>query len=79
VYKGSRVARIASVTIDGSTARTVATTVTQFAGDREPSIEDDVVYLERRGERWLIAKPSATFYRAIGAGNIPPSVLAPPN
>jgi hypothetical protein len=78
VYAGSRVARIASVSISGSTARTVATTVTRFAGNREPSIEDDVVYLERHGGRWLIAKPSATFYRAIGTGDIPPSVLAPP-
>ena len=79
VYAGSRVARMASVTIDGSTARAVATTVTQFAGDREPSIEDDVVYLEQRGGRWRIAKPSAALYRAIGVGNIPPSVLAPPS
>jgi hypothetical protein len=79
VYAGSRVARIASVSIAGSTARTVATTVTRFAGNREPSIEDDVVYLERHGGRWLIAKPSATFYRAIGTGDIPPSVLAPPH
>jgi hypothetical protein len=79
VYAGSRVARIASVKIVDGTARTVATTVTQFAGNREPSIEDDVVYLDRRGGRWLIAKPSATFYRAIGTGDIPPSVLAPPH
>jgi hypothetical protein len=79
VYAGSRVARIASVKIAGGTARTVATMVTQFAGNREPSIEDDAVYLERRGGRWLIAKPSATFYRAIGTGDIPPSVLAPPH
>jgi hypothetical protein len=79
VYAGSRVARIASVKIGDGTARTVATTVTQFAGNREPSIEDDVVYLDRRGGRWLIAKPSATFYRAIGTGDIPPSVLAPPH
>ena len=79
VYAGSRVARIASVKTADGTARTVATTVTQFAGNREPSIEDDVVYLVRRGGRWLIAKPSATFYRAIGTGDIPPSVLAPPH
>jgi hypothetical protein len=79
VYEGSRVARMASVDIREDTARAVATTVTQFAGDREPSIEDDVVYLERRGSRWLIVKPSAGLYRAIGTGNIPPSVLAPPS
>jgi hypothetical protein len=78
VYCGSRVARIRSVKLDGTDARVVATTVTHFAGNREPSIEDDVVYLEQRGGHWLIVKPSAALYRAIGVGNIPPSVLAPP-
>ncbi len=78
VYEGSRVARIGSVAIDGGNARVVATEVTRFAGNREPSIEDDVVYAEERGGLWLIAKPSAALYRAIGVGDIPPSVLAPP-
>ncbi|MGH2924856.1 MAG: PRC-barrel domain-containing protein [Solirubrobacterales bacterium] len=78
VYDGSRVARIASVSIDGDRARVVATTVTRFADQREPSIEDDVVYLRRIGGRWLIAKPSAALYRAIGVGDIPPRALSPP-
>jgi hypothetical protein len=78
VYRGSRVARIASVSIDGADARVVATDVTDFAGNREPSIEDDVVYLHQQGGRWLIVKPSAALYRAIGVGDIPPAVLAPP-
>ena len=50
VYEGSRVARIASVSIDGHGARVVATTVTRFADQREPSIEDDVVYLRQTGD-----------------------------
>jgi len=86
VYDRSRIARIASVTVDGSeasnhsgaNARVVATTVTHFAGNREPSVEDDLVYLRNEDERWLIVKPSATLYRAIGVGDIPPQVLAPP-
>jgi ketosteroid isomerase-like protein len=78
VYRRSRVARIRSVAIDGGSAKAVATIVTRFAGNREPSIEDDIVYLRYGDGRWLIAKPSATLYRAIGTGNIPPSVLAPP-
>ncbi len=78
VYRGSHVARIASVKIDGADARVVATVVTDFAGNREPSIEDDVVYLHQDGGRWLIVKPSAALYRAIGVGDIPPTVLAPP-
>jgi hypothetical protein len=78
VYSGSRVARIPAVAIDGSSARVTATTVTRFAGSREPSVEDDLVYLTERSGRWVIAKPSANLYRAIGVGDIPPSVLAPP-
>jgi hypothetical protein len=78
VYSGSRVARIPSVEIDGSSARVTATTVTEFAGSREPSVEDDLVYLREADGHWVITKPSANLYRAIGVGNIPPSVLAPP-
>lgn len=78
VYDRSRVGRVPSVTIDDSEARVVATTVTHFAGNREPSVEDDLIYLRSQGGRWLIAQPSATLYRAIGAGDIPPEVLAPP-
>lgn len=78
VYDGSRVARIKSVDITGGDARVVATVVTDFAGSREPSIEDDVVYLQRGGGGWLIVKPSASLYRSIGVGDIPPTVLAPP-
>ncbi len=78
VYDRSRVGRVPSVAIDGSEARVVATTVTHFAGNREPSVEDDLIYLQSQGGRWLIAQPSATLYRAIGVGDIPPEVLAPP-
>jgi hypothetical protein len=78
VYERSRIGRIASVSIEGSEARLVATTVTHFAGDREPSVEDDLIYLRNEDGRWLIVKPSATLYRAIGVGDIPPQVLSPP-
>jgi hypothetical protein len=78
VYERSRIGRIASVSIEGSEARLVATTVTHFAGDREPSVEDDLIYLRNEAGRWLIVKPSATIYRAIGVGDIPPQVLSPP-
>ena len=78
VYDRSRIGRIPSVTIDGSDARVIATTVTHFAGNREPSVEDDLIYLRNTDARWLMVKPSATLYRAIGVGDIPPQVLAPP-
>jgi hypothetical protein len=78
VYDRSRIGRVPSVAIDGSEVTVVATTVTHFAGNREPSVEDDLIYLRNEAGRWLMVKPSATFYRAIGAGDIPPQVLAPP-
>jgi hypothetical protein len=52
--------------------------VHRFAAGREPSIEDDVVYLRRDDGRWLIVKPSASFYRAIGARDVPVTALTPP-
>jgi hypothetical protein len=78
VYERSRIARIPAVAIDGPIARVTATTVTRFTGNREPSVEDDLIYLEREQGQWRIAKPSATLHRAIGIGDIPPTVLAPP-
>jgi hypothetical protein len=54
------------------------TVVSRFAGHREPSIEDDLVYLHKIGGRWRIVKASAIFYRAIGARNVPLGALVPP-
>jgi hypothetical protein len=78
VWKSARVVALPSLEVDGEQAKVVATTVTQFADRDEPSIEDDVVYLVRSGDEWLIAKPSSTLYRAVGVADVPPSVLAPP-
>jgi hypothetical protein len=79
VWKTARVVAVPSVDVEGDGAKVVATTVTEFADRDEPSIEDDVVYLVRSGDEWLIAKPSSTLYRAIGVADVPPSVLAPPD
>jgi len=78
VWETARVAELPSVEVSGDSAKVVVTTVTQFADRDEPSIEDDVVYLQRTGGDWLIAKPSSTLYRAVGVADVPPSVLAPP-
>jgi hypothetical protein len=57
----------------------VTTTVTHHFSDRKyVSVEDDVIYLERLGGRWLLAKPSATFYRAVGYAQPPLRAFAPP-
>jgi hypothetical protein len=60
-------------------ARATASVIHDFADRPEPSVEEDVIYLDRIGENgWLIAKPSATFYRAIGYPEPPLSSLTPP-
>ena len=66
------------VTIEGGLGRLTGTVVHRFAGSREPSIEDDVIYLRQVGGRWRIAKPSSTFYRAIGVRDVPIAALQPP-
>jgi hypothetical protein len=78
VWKTARVVAAPSVEVQGDEAKVVATTVTEFSDRDEPSIEDDVVYLVRSGDDWLIAKPSSTLYRSVGVADVPPSVLAPP-
>jgi hypothetical protein len=78
VWRRARVAEVRSIAVDGSVAKVVATVVTEFADRDEPSIEDDIVYLTRRGGRWYVAKPSSTLYRSIGVADVPPSVLSPP-
>jgi hypothetical protein len=78
VWKHAEVSGVRSVELQGSQARVVVTTVTTFADRDERSIEDDVVYLTRSGEAWLVAQPSSTLYRSVGIADVPPSVLAPP-
>jgi hypothetical protein len=67
-----------SAQIDGDSARVVATVFTEYADVREPTIEDDIIYLARSGDRWLVVKPSATLYRAIGIADVPLEALRPP-
>jgi hypothetical protein len=65
------------IALSGTDARATVTVVTDFADRDEPSIEDDVIYLERGEAGWTIVKPSATLYRAIGTPDVPPQVLSP--
>jgi hypothetical protein len=63
----------------GDARARVTTTVTHHFADRKyVSVEDDVIYLERVGGRWLVAKPSATLYRAVGYAEPPLRAFAPP-
>jgi hypothetical protein len=79
VWEGATVPDVRVSELDGRSAVVVATVVSHFADRDEASVEDDVVYLTRAGDRWLIAKPSATLYRAVGIADVSPSVLSPPD
>jgi hypothetical protein len=59
-------------------ARVTATVTSRFSDRNYVSVEDDVVYLERAGGRWLLAKPSGTFYRAVGYPEPPLHAFTPP-
>ena len=59
-------------------ARVTATVTHHFSDRRYVSVEDDVIYLERAGGRWLLAKPSGTLYRAVGYREPPLRSLSPP-
>ena len=76
VFDGARLREL-TLRVRGREARAVATVSVTFADRGAPSVEDDVIYLERKGGNWIVAKPSATFYRAIGA-EPPQSAIAPP-
>jgi hypothetical protein len=78
VWEGSEMTDAVSASVTGDAARVVATVFTVYADVREPTIEDDIIYLTRSGDRWLIAKPSLTLYRAVGDPDPPPSALAAP-
>ena len=80
VWQSSRAVdvRVAELSGDGRLAKVIATVATSYSDRDEESIEDDIIDLARVGERWLVAKPSATLYRAVGVADVPPSVLSPP-
>lgn len=78
VWESARVTQVRAPEIEGEVAKVVARVVTRFGDRDEVSVEDDVVYLTRAGDRWVIAKPSSTLYRAVGIADVPPTVLSPP-
>jgi hypothetical protein len=78
VWRLSRLERIRSVTREPAGVRVTVSVVHGFAHRDPVPAEEDVIHLVRRGRRWLIVKPSATLYRAVGKADVPPSVLAAP-
>jgi hypothetical protein len=59
-------------------ARVSATVTHRFSDRKYVSVEDDVIYLQGLGGRWLLAKPSGTLYRAVGYREPPLRAFSPP-
>jgi hypothetical protein len=59
-------------------ARVSATVTHHFSDRKYVSVEDDDIYLERTGGRWLLAKASGTLYRAVGYESPPLEAFRPP-
>jgi hypothetical protein len=79
VFDRARVESIQDVAVGASQARVTATVVTEFADRKQPSIEEDLIYLVDIDDEWRVAKPSSTLYRAVGKPEVPPEAIAPPD
>jgi hypothetical protein len=77
-WRRTAVVEVKPEALEGDRARVTATVTHHFADRTYVSVEDDVIYLERVGGRWLLAKPSGTFYRAVGYAEPPLRSLSPP-
>ena len=77
-WKRTRIEEVTAVSVGSERARVTATVVHDFSDRRQPSLEEDVIYLDQAGQRWLLAKPSATLYRAIGYPEPPLRAFTPP-
>jgi len=79
VWANSEMTDDVSAEIEGDSARVVATVFTKYADVREPTIEDDIIYLLRATDEWRVIKPSSTIYRAVGIANVPLDAIKPPS
>jgi hypothetical protein len=77
-WQRTRLLQARATALDENRARVTATVTHRFSDRNYVSVEDDVIYLERIGDRWLLAKPSATFFRAVGYPEPPLRALSPP-
>jgi hypothetical protein len=77
-WRRSAIASTKVERLSDTRARVSATVVHHFSDRKYVSVEDDVIYLERLGGRWRLAKPSGTLYRAVGYPQPPLRAFAPP-
>jgi hypothetical protein len=77
-WRSTEIVELKPEAVGGDRARVTATVTHHFSDRKYVSVEDDVIYLERAGARWLLAKPSATLYRAVGYAQPPLRAFSPP-
>jgi hypothetical protein len=81
-WRGTEVNELESVSVGAGLARVTATVTHDYAGgaggDPGIGLEEDVIYLREVDGEWLVAKPSGTFYRAVGFATPPLRALTPP-
>jgi hypothetical protein len=78
-WRRTDIAALTTVSVESGGARVTATVTHKFSDRHYTSVEEDVIYLERHGGRWVLAKPSGTFYRAVGYPEPPLRALEPPD
>jgi hypothetical protein len=78
-WRRTAVVEVKPEALEDDRARATTTVTHHFSDRKYVSVEDDVIYLERVGSRWLLAKPSGTFYRAVGYAEPPLLALSPPS
>jgi hypothetical protein len=77
-WRRTLVQELNEVSVAENRARVTATVSHDFSDRNYVSVEEDVIYLDRVGDRWLLAKPSGTLYRAVGYPEPPLRALTPP-
>jgi hypothetical protein len=77
-WRRSTLIEVKSEDLGDGRARVSATVTHHFSDRKYVSVEDDVIYLQRIGGRWLLAKPSGTLYRAVGYAEPPLTAFTPP-
>lgn len=78
VWRRTKIVELKPEALGDDRARVTATVTHRFSDRKYVSVEDDVIYLQRVGGRWLLAKPSATLYRAVGYAQPPLRAFSPP-
>ena len=78
-WRRTEINELKSVSVGDGEARVTATVTHDYAGgDPGIGLEEDVIYLREVDGEWRLAKPSGTFYRAVGFATPPLRALTPP-